>query len=318
MLKLGIIGLNEGNGHPYSYAAIINGYDHTELMARCPYGLIREYLPRDHGNKQTVDMAKVTHIWTQDRTLSENVAKVSLIPNVVEQLEDMAREVDAVILARDDPWNHLEMARPFLQRGMPIFIDKQLAANPRDLAEILSLAGPSYPLMAGSPARFTRDLERAKKVLDVARVRSIHGMSRVSWMRYGHHVFEGIAVLFGTDVLWVRSLSMRAGHDIVQIKYASGPSVILEFVNDIALPIQFTCFSEGKEPLSVPFADFYHSFREMLLAFLHLVRTGERVFPYEEMVTIANVVMAGDLSKQAGGVAFCPRTLTAVVPVTEL
>ncbi len=36
MLKLGIMGLNEGNGHPYSFAAIFNGYDEGAL-AECPF-----------------------------------------------------------------------------------------------------------------------------------------------------------------------------------------------------------------------------------------------------------------------------------------
>ena len=30
-LKLGVIGLSEGNGHPYSWSAIFNGYDSVEM-----------------------------------------------------------------------------------------------------------------------------------------------------------------------------------------------------------------------------------------------------------------------------------------------
>ena len=39
MLKLGVTGLSSGNGHPYSWAAIINGYDKSE-MAKCPFPVI--------------------------------------------------------------------------------------------------------------------------------------------------------------------------------------------------------------------------------------------------------------------------------------
>ena len=31
MINIGIIGLNEGNGHPISFSCIINGYDDVEL-----------------------------------------------------------------------------------------------------------------------------------------------------------------------------------------------------------------------------------------------------------------------------------------------
>src|SRR3989339_1790419 len=102
MIKLGIIGSNEGNGHAFSYSAIFNGYDPEALAKQCPYELIREYLPREHGNENLLDSAKVTHIWTQDKKLSENIAAVSLIPNIVDEYTDLIGMVDAVILARDD------------------------------------------------------------------------------------------------------------------------------------------------------------------------------------------------------------------------
>ena len=31
MLKFGIVGLNAGNGHPYSFSAVFNGYDPEAL-----------------------------------------------------------------------------------------------------------------------------------------------------------------------------------------------------------------------------------------------------------------------------------------------
>jgi hypothetical protein len=42
-LKLGIIGMSEGNGHPYSWSAIINGYN-MDHMLDCPFPVIPEYL----------------------------------------------------------------------------------------------------------------------------------------------------------------------------------------------------------------------------------------------------------------------------------
>ena len=36
MLRVGILGLSEGNGHPYSWSAIFNGFDKTK---ECPFVL---------------------------------------------------------------------------------------------------------------------------------------------------------------------------------------------------------------------------------------------------------------------------------------
>ena len=133
MLKLGIIGMNEGNGHPFSYSAMFNGFDPVALKKRCPFELIKKYLPEEHQNRNLIGDADVTHIWTQDISLSEDIAAVAKIPNIVTNYEDMIGKVDGIILARDDPWNHLEMARPFLAAQVPIFIDKQLTASKEDL-----------------------------------------------------------------------------------------------------------------------------------------------------------------------------------------
>lgn len=313
MIKLGVIGLNEGNGHPFSYSAIFNGYDPVELQKRCPFALIKEYLPRDHRNEVFIDSAKVTHIWTQDRRLSEDVAKVCLIPEIVGNYTDLIGKVDAVLLARDDPENHLAMARPFLEKGVPLFIDKQLASTESDVRALAELSGRSYPLMAGSPMRYTRDVAEAKRARDLSKVKSIHGMSRVSWMRYGHHLFEGVACLWGLDIHSVRSLSPAEGHDIVQIRYAGGgPNVILEFVKDASLPIQFTCFSEGQESFTVPFSDFFHGFRQMLLAFTSMLEGGKPPIPFDEILGIAKVVLAGDISKRGGGAPVSPLTLRPI------
>jgi hypothetical protein len=43
-VSLGIIGMSEGNGHPYSWSAIFNGYDRNEMERECPYACIPEYL----------------------------------------------------------------------------------------------------------------------------------------------------------------------------------------------------------------------------------------------------------------------------------
>ena len=42
-IKAGIIGISDGNGHPYSWSAIANGFD-LELIRKCGYPVISQYL----------------------------------------------------------------------------------------------------------------------------------------------------------------------------------------------------------------------------------------------------------------------------------
>ena len=78
IVKLGVIGLSEGNGHPYSWPAIINGYD-PFYMKDCGFPVIPEYLEQQTFPQDKIPNAEVTHIWTQDLKLSEHIAKATYI-----------------------------------------------------------------------------------------------------------------------------------------------------------------------------------------------------------------------------------------------
>jgi len=307
MLRFGIMGLNEGNGHPYSFGAIFNGYDENALP-ECPFAAIRGYLPQIHQNRHIIPDARVTHVWTQDDALSQRVARVAKIPNVVGDYRDMIGNVDGLILARDDPRNHWEMARPFIEAGVPVYIDKVLADSMDDYHRILKAAGDRGLLMAGSPSRFTPAVRKARKEIDPVTVRSVHGISCVNWIRYANHLLDGIAVLFGADFRTVQNIG-EDGCDVVRLVYRNGLNVVLEVIDGVALPIEFTCYQKsGGRHVCVPFADegdrfesYFWGFHSMLEAFTQMVKTGQRPDWHEETLAVSRAVIAGELSKRRGG-----------------
>ncbi len=108
-LRLGIIGMSPGNAHPYSWSSIINGvYDGDEIN-RIGYPGVTNYL-NHYKDDLGISGARVTHVWAQEPEISRSIAMSSGIPHHVDQYCDMIGEVDAVILARDDPDRHREMA----------------------------------------------------------------------------------------------------------------------------------------------------------------------------------------------------------------
>lgn len=104
-IKLAMIGMVQGNGHPYSWSAIINGQYNAEVMADCGYPVISQYLAAA-GDELGISGAKVTHIWCDERSDAEKVAKAAYIPNVVNDPEAVIGKVDAVIIPTDiRSWN---------------------------------------------------------------------------------------------------------------------------------------------------------------------------------------------------------------------
>ena len=91
--------MSDGNGHPYSWAAIFNGYNYEE-MKYCPFQVIPEYLEKEaYPEKFLLNYGQVTHIWTQDQKISKQIAKASKISRICENFEEMIGEIDALLLA---------------------------------------------------------------------------------------------------------------------------------------------------------------------------------------------------------------------------
>ena len=156
-----MIGLSEGNGHPYSFSAIFNGFD-NELMKEA-WPNIYNYLSKQPSDSFGVINAKVTHIWTQDVTLSKKISNASKIEHVVEELETMLDDVDAVIIARDDYETHKKISKQFLEAGKYVFIDKPLSLEMEDLNFFLPYLKNAH-LMSSSGIRYAPELDILRDV----------------------------------------------------------------------------------------------------------------------------------------------------------
>ena len=121
-LKIGLIGISSGNGHPYSWSAIFNGYSPKE-MAKCSFPVIPKYLSKEKWPESKIPNAEVKGIWTQSKEISESIARSSYIENIYETREELVENSDLILLARDDAENHLENAYYALKSKKPIFID---------------------------------------------------------------------------------------------------------------------------------------------------------------------------------------------------
>ena len=54
MITIGVVGMNPGNGHPYSFSSVFNDFNNDALQKECEFALIKEYLPNHHRHQQFV------------------------------------------------------------------------------------------------------------------------------------------------------------------------------------------------------------------------------------------------------------------------
>lgn len=299
-IKLAMLGMVDGNGHPYSWSAIFNGYE-PEEMSKCPFAGIPIYLDKEPKETLRIPGALVTHIWTDDPADARHVAKASLIPNVVDRPEDVIGHVDAVIVATDKGHEHVERVRPFVEAGLPVFVDKPMADNEQDLRTFVKWVDDGGRIMSSSCMRYTKEFAPYRaSTHDLGALRYASITTAKSWERYGIHALEGVYPILGPGFISARNTG-DPSRNIVHLKHSSGVDVVVVATDDMygGFGVLTLCGTAGHA--QVAFSDTFYSFKAQLRTFIDYLRTGERAFPFSETVELCKLVIAGIRSREEGG-----------------
>jgi predicted dehydrogenase len=299
-LRLAMLGMIEGNGHPYSWSGIINGYD-PEEMAKCPYPGIPAYMGKQPLETVHIPGAQVTHIWTDDPKDAPKVAAASLIPNIVDHPEDVIGHVDAVIIATDDGDDHVRRVRPFIEAGLPIFIDKPMATNVEDLHQLLQWHREGHVILSTSGMRYAPEMRLSEEQRNhCGDLRWITSFTCKTWERYGIHALEAVSPLLGRGFVSVQAQHQASG-DIMQITHQSGIELTIGALHDAYGSFGAVHLYGTRGDLALKLTDTYHAFRGQLVAFIEMLCTGQRPLPFEETVELMAAIIAGIRSREQGG-----------------
>ena len=74
--------------------------------------------------KGALKNASVDYVWGETEAFARAAAKKGNIPNIVVSPREMVGHVDGVVVDHRHARHHLKAARPFLDAGIPIFVDK--------------------------------------------------------------------------------------------------------------------------------------------------------------------------------------------------
>ena len=299
-----ILGMTEGNGHPYSWSAMFNGYDKDEMNKRCAkdYPAIPNYLGKQPAHTLGIPGAKITHICftgDEDRTMAEGCAKATFIPNVCDKPEEMIGQVDAVICATDKGFEHVERVRPFIEAGIPLFIDKPMTDNEEDLRTLVKWHDEGAKFISSSSMRYTKELEPyIQNRYEVGPLRYILSPMAKYWETYGMHAVEAMFPLLGQGFEWVQNVGTYE-KPMVHLYHSCGC--------DVDIPMGYGFASSGLVMMGqygarvVSGGDSFYSFKKQLDMFIEYLRTGTPDHPFEDTVEMAKIIIAGIRSREEGG-----------------
>ncbi len=292
-LKLGVIGLSPGNGHPYSWSAIFNGYDPV-AMEDCGFPVIPRYLAQQQFPKDAIAEGKVTHVWAQDKRIASHIAKAALIDNAVNHYTEMIGQVDGVLLARDDAETHYEFAAPFLNAGIPIYIDKPLALSVAEAKQLIDLQQYPGQLFSCSALRYAKEFKLSDlEFAQLGRLRQIHATVPKDWDKYAVHVIEPLLMLAKERGTIERTQAWR-NNDTTTLaaEYSEGLQVLVSTMGSSSAPLTLRVMGDfGWKDLF--FQDSYSAFKNALFEFVQgILHKDVRIDP-EFMLEVVNLIESG-------------------------
>ena len=301
MIRLGVIGyMGPENAHPYSWSAIVNGTYNADVMPLYANKRILTYLEANRDSLG-IDGARVTHVWTQDRVISERIVAASRVSHIVHEPRMMVDAVDAVLIARDDPESHAALAQPFLEAGMPVLIDKPLAATESDLAFFVEQDRAGRLIMSSSSMRYAaevRVLKEAAATLGPVRLAVAVGVK--DWVSYGVHVLEAICTVLNDP----RALRVRHGAfgygEVVEIEFDGGTIATIHQLRNTASTMQLHLYGEGGSR-SAELDGLFAAHRGLLQQFIRSVAEGKSRLPFEVTRNVIGILLAGLRSKDRQG-----------------
>ncbi|HYV28535.1 MAG TPA: Gfo/Idh/MocA family oxidoreductase [Candidatus Eisenbacteria bacterium] len=224
---------------------------------------------------------------------------------MVDSIEELCQQVDAVMLESVDGRPHLAQARPVIKAGKPLFVDKPVAGSLRDAIEIFRLAKENkVPCFSSSSYRYYDSLVELKKA-DVGEIRAVisYGPAHLEphhpdmfW--YGVHPTEALFTILGTNCESVVRTA-TPDTDVITGVWSGGRVGTLQGIRKGNTPHKVIVFGTKAVAEQKGSGDYAPLVREIVKFF----QTGIAPVSPEETIELFAFMEAADESKRQGGKA---------------
>jgi len=226
MLRIGIVGSD--NSHAVNYSRLAN------------------------IENRVGDDVRVVAITGPDPERTKEVAGLGNIPEIVPTPQDLLGKVDAVLVVHRHGGLHLENALPFLEAGLPVYVDKPFTVSLEDGARLIRAAEQHNALLTSySSLRYaTAIVEIAESLDKVGKIHAGHMTGPCDFSSeyagpffYATHVLEMATRLIGDDVDTVRA-ERHGSTVLVTLTWKSGAVVTISYLSGASYHFHVALFGE--------------------------------------------------------------------------
>ena len=231
---------------------------------------------------------------------------VAMGVEIVDKPEDLLGMIDAVCIEANDGGVHLERAKPFLEAGIPCYIDKPFETDLERAKEIMRLARDNgVPTFSSSSLRFCPEVQNA--IVD-PELGAIVGAS--AWSPASEHELNPGLFNYGIHGVEILYTLMNGGCKKVSCAYTDGGEVVTGIWDDGRIGVirgtragtaSYGFVAWGEKSVRQSGISTQYIYRELLKQIVSMFKTGET--PIDPMITleiVAFIVGAIDSRKQDG------------------
>ena len=285
-LKLGIIGLD--TSHCTAFTEVIN----------------------DAANKDHVPGAKVTAAFKGGSPdIPSSIGRVEEYTAVLrdkfgvkicDSIEEVCRQVDAVMIESVDGRPHLAQAKIVIAAGKPLYIDKPLGGTLKDALEIIDLAEKAgVPLFTSSSLRFAKTTQAVRggsigKVLSAETSSPAHlEATHPDLYWYGVHGCESLFTVMGTGCESVERRTTADGKIEVVGQWKGGRQGIFRESNTYGGTARG---EKGEAPIGA-----FDGYAPLVVEIVKFFQTKKSPVDIAETKELFAFMEAADESKRQGG-----------------
>jgi hypothetical protein len=244
---------------------------------------------RDLVKEGLVDV-DIVAAWDSGETRPQGYAQAFCaeqgIPAAMDDLADMVDQVDGVIVHTTNWDRHLEQARPFVEAGKSVLIDKPIIGNLKEANQVLDWVKQGKRITGGSSLRFSAPVAAflAQPVEERGTIHTAYAATGVDDYNYGIHAYAIMFALMGSGISSAQYLGF-SGQKNVKLTWRDGRIGFLTIGKNAWLPFrimvvtskksEFVDGSSGTSP--------YRSLLEAELPYL-TCRSDVPPIPMEELI----------------------------------
>ncbi|MBN8217213.1 MAG: hypothetical protein J0L75_11275 [Spirochaetes bacterium] len=221
-------------------------------------------------------------------------------------LADLADATDIGFIQGCDWDRHLECARPFLERGKPVFIDKPIVGNAADCRELEALSARGLRIFGSSSLRFAHEIVAfaAKPESERGKILGVFATAGVDEFNYAVHVAEGLGGLLGAGALSASFMGASSVEGKTQetyfARFQGGVAATFAVTHGVWQPFEFVITTtKSTFQFRVDTAKIYGALLDRIC---DAMEKGEpNLAPIADLTESVRLMLAGRLSRERGG-----------------